>query len=108
MIASVPAIMASLAITENADPDVGRDLETVFARLAPDLRAIVVVGWPLILNNLNYTKPLPGEKALLSYDDALAEAQARSADLRAARARLGPRPRGRLPLPRSSDPFRFS
>jgi secondary thiamine-phosphate synthase enzyme len=26
----------SLAITENADPDVRRDLETVFARLAPD------------------------------------------------------------------------
>ena len=25
-----------LAITENADPDVRRDLETVFARLAPD------------------------------------------------------------------------
>ncbi len=25
---------------------------------------------PLILNNLNYTKPLPGEPALLSYDDA--------------------------------------
>lgn len=27
---------ASLTITENADPDVRRDLETVFARLAPD------------------------------------------------------------------------
>ena len=27
---------ASLMITENADPDVRRDLETVFARLAPD------------------------------------------------------------------------
>lgn len=27
---------ASLIITENADPDVRRDLETVFARLAPD------------------------------------------------------------------------
>lgn len=26
----------SLTITENADPDVRRDLETVFARLAPD------------------------------------------------------------------------
>lgn len=26
----------SLAITENADPDVRRDLETLFARLAPD------------------------------------------------------------------------
>ena len=26
----------SLLITENADPDVRRDLETVFARLAPD------------------------------------------------------------------------
>ncbi|HIO91421.1 MAG TPA: YjbQ family protein [Leucothrix mucor] len=27
---------ASLIITENADPDVRRDLETIFARLAPD------------------------------------------------------------------------
>lgn len=27
---------AALVITENADPDVRRDLETVFARLAPD------------------------------------------------------------------------
>ena len=27
---------ASLTITENADPDVRRDLETTFARLAPD------------------------------------------------------------------------
>jgi secondary thiamine-phosphate synthase enzyme len=26
----------SLTITENADPDVRRDLETVFARIAPD------------------------------------------------------------------------
>lgn len=26
----------SLAVTENADPDVRRDLETIFARLAPD------------------------------------------------------------------------
>ena len=26
----------SLALTENADPDVRRDLETIFARLAPD------------------------------------------------------------------------
>jgi secondary thiamine-phosphate synthase enzyme len=26
----------SLTITENADPDVRRDLETIFARLAPD------------------------------------------------------------------------
>ena len=27
---------ASLMVTENADPDVRRDLETIFARLAPD------------------------------------------------------------------------
>ena len=27
---------ASLLVTENADPDVRRDLETIFARLAPD------------------------------------------------------------------------
>lgn len=27
---------ASLMITENADPDVRRDMETIFARLAPD------------------------------------------------------------------------
>ncbi len=27
---------ASLTVTENADPDVRRDLETLFARLAPD------------------------------------------------------------------------
>ena len=34
--AFVPHTSASLVIQENADPDVRRDLETFFARLAPD------------------------------------------------------------------------
>ncbi|MEE9327875.1 MAG: YjbQ family protein [Cocleimonas sp.] len=44
---------ASLIITENADPDVHRDLETIFQRLAPEAKGVstfylLFAGRPLL------------------------------------------------------------